>query len=127
MFGEKLQDIQISLKNTTHDFDTKLSMFKDGSLNKDNFLEFAKKHKNEMNRLILLYDDLQIVRGFESAVQLFKLSAETQLESDKQMIEWVKTGNDAAHIRSDALLQESFDYEMAGLAEYKLAQGSLKP
>jgi hypothetical protein len=43
------------------------------------------------------------------------------------MIEWVKTGNDAAHIRSDILLQESIEYELSALTEYKLAQGTIKP
>lgn len=127
MFGEKLQVIQDDLKIATHAFDSKLSMFKEGSLSKNSFLEFAKKHEGEMNRLISLYDGLQIVKGFETAVDLFKLSTETQLESDRQMIEWVKTGNDAAHIRSDILLQESIEYELAALTEYKLAQGTIKP
>ena len=45
----------------------------------------------------------------------------------RQIIEWVKTDDDAAYIRSDALLQDSFEYEMAALAEYKLAQGPLNP
>jgi hypothetical protein len=127
MFGEKLQIIQDDLKLLTHSFDSKLSMFKEGSMSKNGFLEFAKKHEEEMNRLILQYDDLQIVNGFETAVDLFKLSTETQLESDRHMIEWVKTGNDAAHIRSDILLQESIEYELSALTEYKLAQGTIKP
>ena len=127
MFGEKLQIIQDDLKLLTHSFDSKLSMFKEGSMSKNGFLEFAKKHEEEMNRLILQYDDLQIVNGFETAVDLFKLSTETQLESDRHMIEWVKTGNDAAHIRSDMLLQESIEYELSALTEYKLAQGTIKP
>ena len=127
MFGEKLQIIQDDLKLLTHSFDSKLSMFKEGSMSKNGFLEFAKKHEEEMNRLILQYDDLQIVNGFEAAVDLFKLSTETQLESDRQMIEWVKTDNDAAHIRSDMLLQESIEYELSALTEYKLAQGTIKP
>jgi len=55
------------------------------------------------------------------------LSAETQLESDRYMIEWVRTGEDTAHIRSDSLLQQAFDYEMAALAKFKLAQGQTNP
>ena len=102
-------------------------MFKEGNLDRERFLEFAEKHKDEMSKIILRYDSLQIPNGFQTAVELFKLSSETQLESDIQIMEWVKTGNDAAHIRSDVLLQESFDYEMAALAEYKLAQGPINP
>ena len=127
MFGNDLKQIQDDLKKTTHVFDSKISMFKDGSLDRNGFLDIAKQHENEMLEIISRYNMLQIPNGFNSAVDLFKLSSETQLESDKQITEWVKTGNDAAHIRSDALLQESFEYEMAALAEYKLAKGQTNP
>ena len=127
MFGSELKQIQDDLKKNTHSYDSNLSLFKEGNLDREKFLEFAEKHKDEMSKIILRYDFLQIPNGFKTAVDLFKLSSETQLESDIQIMEWVKTGNDAAHIRSDALLQESFDYEMAALAEYKLAQGQINP
>ena len=124
MFGNELKQIQDDLKKNTHSYDT---LFKEGSLDKEKFLEFAEKHIDEMSKIILRYNSLQIPNGFKTAVDLFKLSSETQLESDIQIMEWVKTGNDAAHIRSNALLQESFDYEMAALSEYKLAQGPINP
>ena len=127
MFGNELKQIQDDLKKNTHSYDTKLSLFKEGNLDKEKFLEFAEKHKDEMSKIILRYDSLQIPNDFKTAVDLFKLSSETQLESDILIMEWVKTGNDAAHIRSDALLQESFDYEMAALAEYKLSQVPINP
>ena len=127
MFGNELKQIQDDLKKNTHSYDTKLSLFKEGTLDKEKFLELAEKHKDEMSNIILRYDSLQIPNGFKTAVDLFKLSSETQLKSDIQIMEWVKTGNDAAHIRSDVLLQESFDYEMAALSEYKLAQGPINP
>jgi len=60
-------------------------------------------------------------------VDLFKLSAETQLESDHYMIEWVRTGEDTAHIRSDSLLQQSIDYELAALTKYELAKRQTNP
>ncbi len=127
MFGNELKQIQDDLKKNTHSYDSKISLFKEGGLDREKFLEFAEKHKDEMSKIILRYDSLQIPNSFKTAVALFKLSSETQLESDIQIMEWVKTGNDAAHIRSNALLQESFDYEMAALAEYKLAQGPINP
>ena len=96
-------------------------------ISKNEFLEYAKKHTNEMEKIILRYNNLQIPQSFVSSVELFKLSAETQLESDHYMIEWVRTGEDTAHIRSDSLLQQSFDYEMAALAKFKSAQGQTNP
>ena len=127
MFGNELKQIQDNVKKNTHLYDSNISLFKEGNLDREKFLEYAEKHKDEMSKIILLYDSLQLPNGFQTAVELFKLSSETQLESDIQMMEWVKTGNDAAHIRSDVLLQESFDYEMAALSEYKLAQGPINP
>ena len=127
MFGNELKQIQDNVKKNTHLYDSNISLFKEGNLDREKFLEYAEKHKDEMSKIILLYDSLQIPNGFQTAVELFKLSSETQLESDIQMMEWVKTGNDDAHIRSDVLLQESFDYEMAALSEYKLAQGPINP
>jgi high-affinity K+ transport system ATPase subunit B len=122
-FGNSLKFIQEDLRKITHLFDNKLSMFKEGSVDKEDFLEFGQKHQIEMSRIILQYDNLQIPKSFVSAVEMFKLSAETQLESDIQMVEWVRTGNEDAYIRSDSLLQQSFQYEIAALGEFKLAQG----
>ena len=126
-FGKALEFLQEDLRNTYHTFDSKVSMFKQGNISKDDFLKFGEKHEEKMEKIILRYDNLQIPQSFVSSVELFKLSAETQLESDHYMIEWVRTGEDTAHIRSDSLLQQSFDYEMAALAKFKLAQGQTNP
>ena len=126
-FGKAIEFVQDDLRKLTHSFDSKVSMFKQGDISKGKFLEFAEKHEYEMEKIIFRYNDLQIPQPFVSAVALFKLSAETQLESDKYMIEWVSTGDDTAHIRSDSLLQQSFEYEMAALSEFKLAQGQTNP
>jgi len=126
-FGKAVEFVQDDLRKLTHSFDSKVSMFKKGDISKGEFLEFADKHEREMEKIILRYGNLQIPQPFVSAVELFKLSAETQLESDKHMIEWVRTGDDTAHIRSDSLLQQSFEYEMAALSKFKLAQGQTNP
>ena len=151
-FGKALEFIQDDLRKLTHSFDSKVSMFKQGDISKGKFLEFTEKYVNaeeiiqygdtvteqttvsrwfsyeeEMGKIILRYDNLQIPQSFVSSVELFKLSAETQLESDHFMIEWIRTGKDMAHIRSDSLLQQSFDYEMAALSKFKLAQGQTNP
>ena len=126
-FGKAIEFLQEDLRKTYHSFDSKVSMFKQGDISRDDFLKFAEKHEHEMEKIILRYDNLQIPQSFVSSVELFKLSAETQLESDHYMIEWVRTGEDTAHIRSDSLLQQSFDYEMAALAKFKLVQGQTNP
>ena len=126
-FGKALEFIQEDLRKLTHSFDSKVSMFKQGDIDKETFLEFAEKHEREMEKIVLRYDNLQIPQTFVSSVELFKLSSETQLESDKYMIEWVMTGDEAAQIRSDSLLQQSLEYEMAALSKFKLAQGQTNP
>ena len=126
-FGKAIEFVQDDLRKQTHSFDSKVSMFKQENISKDEFLDFAEKYKNEMEKIILRYDNLQIPQTFVSSVELFKLSAETQLESDKHMIEWVRTGDDTSHIRSDSLLQQSRDYELAALAKYELAKRQTNP
>src|SRR3970282_1966250 len=88
-FGNNLQMIQDDLKKLQTEFESKVTMWKENELNREEFL----------------------------------VSAQTQLESDKQLVEWIKTGDDSARVRSDSLLQESFEYEMAALASYNLAKG----
>ena len=126
-FGKAVEFVQDDLRKLTHSFDSKVSMFKKGVISNGEFLEFADKHEREMEKIILRYDNLQIPQPFVSAIELFKLSAETQLESDKHMIEWVRTGDDTAHVRSDQLLHQSFQYEQAALYEFELQLRNANP
>ena len=126
-FGKALEFVQEDLRKLTHSFDSKVSMFKQGDINRDEFLESANLHIDEMEKILLRYDNLQIPQPFISSIKLFKLSAETQLESDKYMVEWVRTDDDTAHIRSDQMLQQSFEYEQAALLEFNLVQRQTNP
>ena len=126
-FGKAVEFVQDDLRKQTHSFDSKVSMFKQGDISKDEFLEFAEKHENEMEKIILRYDNLQTPGPFIPAVELFKLSAETQLESEKYTMKWIKTGDDAAYIRSDSLWQQSVQYEQAALLEFNLVQRQTNP
>ena len=126
-FGKALEFVQEDLRKQTHEFDSKVSMFKQGDTSKGEFLILVEIHEHEMEKIILRYDNLQIPQPYVSAVELFKLSAETQLESDKYMIEWVSTGDDTAHVRSDQLLHQSFQYEQAALYEFDLQQRKANP
>ena len=126
-FGKAIEFLQEDLRKQTHLFDSKVSMFKRGDIGQNEFLEFAKKHENEMKQIILRYDNLQIPKPFMPSMELFKLSAEAQLGSDKYMIEWIRTGDYSAHVRSDSLLQQSFEYEQAALYEFQLIQSKVNP
>ena len=126
-FGKAIEFVQEDLRKQTHMFDSKISMFKQENINKDELLEFAEKHENEMEKIILRYDNLQTPKLFIPSVKLFKLSAETQLDSERYTIEWIKTGDDAAYIRSDSLWQQSLQYEQAALLEFNLVQRQTNP
>ena len=126
-FGKAIEFVQEDIRKQTHMFDSKISMFKQGNINKDELLEFAEKHENEMEKIILRYDNLQTPKLFIPSVKLFKLSAETQLDSERYTIEWIKTGDDAAYIRSDSLWQQSLQYEQAALLEFNLVQRQANP
>ena len=126
-FGKAIEFLQEDLKKQTHLFDSKVSMFKQEHIGKDEFLDFAEKYENEMEKIILRYDNLQTPNPFMPSMELFKLSAEAQLESDKYMIEWIRTGDDSAHVRSDSFLQQAFEYEQAALYEFQLVQSKNNP
>ena len=126
-FGKAVEFVQDDLRKLTHSFDSKVSMFKQEDISKDEFLELSGLHIAEMVTIIVRYDNLQIPQPFVSAVKLFKLSAETQLESDKYMLEWVSTGDITAHVRSDQLLHQSFQYEQAALYEFELQLRNANP
>ena len=126
-FSKAIEFVQEDLRKTYHLFDSKVSMFNQGNITKDDFLKFAEKHELEMGKIILRYDNLQTPQSFAPAVKLFKLSAETQFEADKYIIEWIKTGDDTARIRSISSYDQSLQYEQAGLFEFNLVQRQANP
>ena len=126
-FSKAIEFVQEDLRKTYHSFDSKVSMFNQGNITKDDFLKFAEKHELEMEKIILRYDNLQTPQQFTPAVKLFKLSAETQFEADKYIIEWIKTGDDTARIRSISSYDQSLQYEQAGLFEFNLVQRQANP
>jgi len=126
-FGKAIEFVQDDLRKQTHSFDSKVSMFKQGDISKDEFLDFAEKHENEMEKIILRYNNLQTPKVFVPAVDLFKLSAETQFEADKYVREWIRTGDETAKIRSDSFYYQSLQYEQAALFEFNLVQRQTNP
>ena len=104
-----------------------MSMFKRGDISMEDFLKFAEKHEHEMEKIILRYDNLQIPKPFVPAVELFKLSAETQFEADKYIREWVRTGDETSYIRSVSSYDQSLQYEQAALLEFNLVQSKSNP
>jgi hypothetical protein len=125
-FGNELQQIQEDVKKFQIQFDSKITQWKEGDLSLQELLEYSETHLDEMQTEILKYDELTPPTQFVSSVELFKLSTQSQLDSDKEFIEWIKTEDESHSIRSDSLLQESFEYEMLALGEFNAVKAGLK-
>ena len=125
-FGNELQQIQEEVKQLQTEFNSKIIQWKEGDLSQQELSEYSKIHIEKLQNVILKYDDLMPPKQFAPSVELFKLSTQTQLDSDKEFIEWIKTNDDSHKIRSDSLIQESFEYEMTALGEFNAAKVGLR-
>ena len=123
-FGNDLQAIQEELKIEQSNFYSKVSMWKEDSISTEEILKVSDNHVVKMNNIIAKYTDLQIPDTFSGAVKLFKLSTESQLESDIHLINWIEFDDESEKIRSNELLQQSFEYELGGLTLYNDAKDS---
>jgi len=125
-FGNELSQIENELSDIQGQFYSEKTKWSEGDISKKELIEFYKNHVNNFREIILKYDKLTPPELFQSSVTLLKISAETQLESDLQFIEWIKTGDQSAKIRSDALIQESYEYQNLGLVEFQTAKVGMK-
>ena len=125
-FGIELEQIQNDVKDIQTKFYSEKTRWEEGDITKEELFEFYDKHLEEFKKIINRYDGLTPPELFKSSVELLKLSSETQLESDSQYIEWIKTGDEAAKVRSDTQIQESLEYEMLGLVEFYSAKTGVK-
>ncbi len=125
-FGIELEMIQEDVRQLQSAFYSEKVKWEEGDITREQLLEFYDVHVADFLALISEYDGLDPPELFSSSVELLKLSSETQLESDRQFIEWIRTGDESARIRSDARLQESLEYELHGLVEFYSAKTGVK-
>jgi hypothetical protein len=121
-FGDQLAQIQSDLKNETQNFDTQLTQYKNGQVSKDQMLKITDNHIQAVQNILPRYDELKTPDLFVPSLQLFRMSTETQIESDKILRDWIVTGDNASSAKSDYLLQQSFQYEMNALQSYENAK-----
>jgi len=125
-FGIGLDQIQEEVNQLQIKFYSEKNSWEEGDVSKEELLEFYKKHLMEFKEIISRYDELTPPELFKSSVELLKISSETQLESDSEYIEWIKTGDKSAKVRSDTQFQEALEYEMLGLVEFYSAKTGVK-
>ena len=126
-FGNEIQDIQNELKSEQNTFYSKINMLNDADISKQEFLLYAEEHLIKMESISEKYNELMPPDSFVSSVKLFKMSTDSQLESDKHLIKWIEFDDKAEKIRSEELLQQSFEYEMAALSLFDEAKAQKKP
>jgi len=125
-FGIGLEQIQEEVQELQIKFYSEKTRRNEGDISKEELLGYYEKHLKEFKEIISKYDELMPPELFKSSVELLKISSETQLESDSEFIEWIKTGDESAKIRSDTQFQESLEYEMLGLVEFYSAKTGVK-
>ncbi len=121
-FGNELQQIQDAVTKLQNDFSSKIVQWDEEDLTKEELLEYSNNHISEMEKIIPRYSKLIPPEPYVTSVELFKLSTESQIDSDREFIKWIETGDDSYMIRSEFLIQEALQYELAALADYKDAQ-----
>jgi len=121
-FGNELKAIQDGLEVEQSEYYSNVSMWQEGSISKEKILQISEIHIVRMNEIVAKYAELQIPDTFSGAVKLYKLSTESQLESDIHLINWIEFGDESEKIRSDELLQQSFEYELAALTSFNDAK-----
>lgn len=125
-FGKELEQIQDDVKQLQTKFYSQKTSWEEGNISKEELLKFYEEHLVKFKEIISKYDKLESPELFRSSVELLKLSSQMQLESDSHYVEWIKTGDKAAKVRSDAQFQESLEYEMLGLVEFYSAKTGVK-
>lgn len=121
-FGNDLAGIQSDLHNETANFDGNLTMYEKAQISKNQMLNITDLHLARMQSILTRYDSLSPPDSFTASLQLFRLSTQTQIDSDNLIKQWIQTGDNSTRAKSDQLLQESFQYEMNALQSYGRAK-----
>ncbi len=124
-FGNELAQIQEEVAELQTKFYSEKIQWDEGDITKEELLEYYDEHVEKFEKIISKYDNLSTPELFESSVELFRISSETQLKSDVEYIKWITTGDESAKVRSDAQIQEAYEYENLGLVEFQLAKAGI--
>ena len=124
-FGNELAEIQQDVAELQIKFYSEKTKWNEKDITKDELLKYYEEHVDKFEGIISKYDKLSTPELFESSVELFKISSETQLKSDVEYIKWITTGDESAKVRSDTQIQEAYEYENLGLMEFQLAKAGI--
>jgi hypothetical protein len=125
-FGNELAQIEKEVTDLQTKFYSEKTKWEEGDITKEELLSYYDEHLRKFKETISKYDKLTPPELFKSSVELLKLSSITQLESDSHFIEWIKTEDVSAKVRSDTLIQEAYEYQNLGLADFQSAKAGVK-
>lgn len=123
-FSAGIESIQADLASMQERFEADVSGFKAGDVSAGELAARAEAHFAGLEGILERYDALDPPAPFAASVGLFRLSAEAQLERDREALLWLQTGDEAHDERADRLHQDAFAYELSALAEFKDAQST---
>ena len=126
-FGNNLEQIQSDLNKTTFRYESNYGMWKDKDLTDKEILDATDVHIKDLKEIISRYETISTPQAFETSIELFKRSTQSQLESIKLLKEWIETEDNATRIRSDELMQQSFEYETSALDSFNTAKKGYTP
>ena len=118
---DDITKIHNELQEIQSKFNHKISSWTNGDITSQEFLDYSSTHKANMENLISKFNQLHIPQDFVIGVELLKSSVVTQLESDKNYIKFIETGDESYKEISNDLLQKAFLKESEGIAHYNLA------
>ena len=122
MFGNSLLNTQDDLKAAQDALALRTRAWSAGNMTDAAMLEYYDMHLDRMDGIVARYSSLDAPQGFDAAVRLFELSAVSQRDSDVAHAEWVRLRDESSRSRSDALLQDAFEYESEALSAFADAQ-----
>ena len=121
-FSAEIESIQDDLAAMQEEFEAYTGGIAAGEIDAGEIEGQSEAHFAALESLIGRYDALDPPAPFAASVDLFRLSAEAQLERDREVVLWLQTGDAEHDERADRLHQDAFAYELSALAEFKGAQ-----
>ena len=90
-FGNEIQQIQDELKELQGNYYARVTAWEEGDYTREKLLSYSEKHVSKMEDLLARYDDLDPPEPYESSVELFRLSTNSQYKSDRQLALWLES------------------------------------
>lgn len=114
----ELELLQNELNIIQSGFDKKIKTFQNNLVSKEKIIQYSNEYNKNLEILSNKYDDLEVPTNLLNSINLFKLSVDTQQQSNNLIIKWIQDNNQSNLRRSDYLLQNAYEYESGARSLY---------